>query len=263
MAATTSAAKPAAISSVASSTAIVQGDLVNVPAGKPASPIWPGAVNPVQYTDPGPGYPVEGPVSRAHNPIIPGDIPLADSGGGVLDETYMQGTDAPMVPWDSSAGEPFAPSGALNPALHGQDLGAVAIHQETVPAFIGALRRFSPAGQTYNTEAETQTEKVSFTANGRMNYDQYQTLDPSPGDGGGYAPWDPGYAERPVLLNVAYQATGVSPEANQYGVNGVLPDRSQWNAYQASAYETPAEPVVSQNAPVQQVPQVTGGWLLR
>ena len=254
MASVASSTTPAALSST--------GNLVNLAAGYPAAEKYPGAVNPQQYLDPGPERPIEGPVHGSWGSQLfsaPGPAPV--SGGGIVDASYIEGHDAPMVPWDSSAGEPFAPSGALNPDLHAQDLGAVFVHQHTTPAFIGELRRFTPTGQTYNEQSETQEAKVSYDPNGRQDYDQYQTWDPAPGDGGGYAPWDPGYAERPVLLNVAHQADPVTPVDDLYGVNGLLPDRSQWNSYPAVSYEAPADPAVSQAPAAAQAP-VSGGWLL-
>lgn len=243
------------------SSQVTTGNLVNVAAGTPATPIWPGAVNSQQYLDPGPKHPVEGPVSVEASPVAPGNSPVVLSGGGVLDATYLEGHNAPMVPWDSSAGQPFAPSGAVDPCLHGQDLGAPAIALDTTPAFIGQLIREVPMGQTWNEEAPTQNTIGNVSPNNRQDLDQIQMHDPAPGDGGGYAPWDPGYAERPVLLNVAYQSHAINPAANQYGVNGLLPDRSQFS-YQAQAYETPGEPIVSQ--PAQATPGTTtgGGWLL-
>ena len=250
-------AVPGAVSS-----ALVPGDLVNVAVGSPAAERYPGPVSPDQYTDAGPHYPVEGPPQGAWLATeFPGHMPNVQSGGGIQDYSWITGTDGPSIPWDSSAGQPFAPSGALNPALHGQDTGQVYVSQHVVPAFIGKLTRHTGTGQTYNRQYQFDpvTGEYVPAPNGRIDYDQQQTWDPAPGDGGGYAPWDPGYAERPVLQNLAYQATPVTSVSSIYGVSGDLPDRSQF-AYPASAYEAPADPVVNQ--PQAPAPSGTGGWLL-
>lgn len=240
------------------------GDYVNIPVASPTTERWPGAVDPTQYTDEGPAYAIEGPVpgGLAASPYGTTE-PLPGSGGGILDTTYLWGTDGPMVPWDSSAGEPFAPSGALNPELHADDgTGAVAAAQTVVPAFIGDQRRVTPTGQTYNREyAFENTNGMNVPeANGRIDWDQMQTFDPAPGDGGGYDPWQPGYSERPILLNVAYQATPVNDVPSEQGTFGPLPDRSPWQAYQAQTYLAPADPIVNQPAPPSA--SNSGGWLL-
>ncbi len=239
------------------------GNLVNVATGWPAPERWPGSVDPSVYTDAGPEYPIEGPPA---GPWVLDDymVPIGSQppGGGAQDVSWTTGTDGPMVPWDSSAGDPFAPSGAVDPELHGQDTGAVWQNQHVTPAYIGALTRHTGTGQTYNRvyEFEPVNGMLVPVPNGRVDFDQQQFWDPAPGDGGGWAPWDPGYAERPVLNNIAYQATPVTGGHNVYGVSGDLPDRSQWQAYQALAYEAPPDPAVG-NAPA---PAAAGaeGWLL-
>lgn len=239
------------------------GNLVNVAAGWPAPERWPGPVDPSAYTDAGPEYPIEGPPA---GPWILDDftVPLGSQppGGGAQDTSWTTGTDGPMTAWDSSAGAPFAPSGALNPDLHGQDTGAVWQAQHVTPAYIGSLTRTSAPGQTYNREYAFEPVNGMWVPvpNGRVNLDQRQDHDPAPGDGGGWAPWDPGYAERPVLNNIAYQATPVTGGDNVYGVSGDLPDRSQWQAYPALAYEAPPDPAVgSAQAPAALAGE---GWLL-
>jgi hypothetical protein len=247
----------------AATPAVNSGDLVNVAAGNPAQERWPGSVDPSQYTDAGPEYPIAGPPAGSWMADeFGGSVPHAEQGGGIQDMSWTTGTDGPMVPWDSSAGAPFAPSGALNPDLHGQDTGAVYQNQHVTPAAIGTLTRTTGVGQTYNREyAFDPVTGMNVPApNGRVDYDQRQTWDPSPGDGGGYAPWDPGYAERPILLNVAYQATPVTEVPDVYGVSGALPDRAPFNAYTAESYESPADPVVNQ--PATPAANTGGGFLL-
>lgn len=255
-------AVPSAVSPAVPSVAL-PGDLVNTAVAYPATERYPGSVSPSQYTDAGPDFPIEGPPQGSWQPPqFAAQSPNVPSGGGIQDLAWTTGTDGPMVPWDSAAGEPFAPSRAVNPDLHGTDMGQVFVNQHVVPAFIGKLQRQTITGQTYNREYAFDPVNGGNipTANGRIDYDQRQPWDPSPGDGGGYAPWDPGYAERPILNNVAYQATPVNTIANIYGVSGDLPDRSQYQAYQAQAYEAPADPVVV-TAPAPAASN-GGGWLL-
>lgn len=247
----------------AATSAVITGDLVNVAAGTPAQERWPGSVDPTQYTDAGPTYPVEGPAYGSWVLDAPtGSVAEVEQGGGIQDTSWTTGTDGPQLPWDSAAGEPFAPSGAVNPELHGEDTGAVFQNQHATPAFIGSLSRQTGIGQTYNRvyAFDATTGMLVPAANGRIDYDQAQRWDPAPGDGGGYAPWDPGYAERPILLNVAYQATPVTEVPDIYGVAGQLPDKSPWNAYQAESYESPADPVVNQ--PAAPAASSGGGYLL-
>lgn len=240
-----------------------RGNLVNIATGWPAPARWPGPVDAAQYTDAGPGYPLEGP---AAGPWVLDDfaVPVGEvlPGGGIQDTSWTTGTNGPQLPWDSAAGAPFAPSGAVNPDLHGQDTGAVFQAQHVAPAFIGSLRREAIPAETFNREYAFEPVQGQYVPapNGRLNLDQRQVWDPSPGDGGGWAPWDPGYAERPVLNNVAYQAVPVTVTESVYGVSGALPDRSQWQAYPAAAYEAPPDPAVgTQPAPAA---GGAGGWLL-
>jgi len=261
------------VSSVTSATApaatpaVNPGDLVNVPAGTPAQERWPSAVDPSQYTDTGPDYPLEGPPYGSWMADeYGGSVPVQAEGGGIQDTSWITGTDGPQAVWDTAGGQPVMPNltspGALPPELHGEDTGAVFASQYQVPAQIGLLQRQTGTGQTYSRDYvfDSVNGQLVPSANGRVDYDQRQTWDPAPGDGGGYAPWDPGYAERPVLLNVAYMATPVTEEPSIYGVSGALPERSPFNAYAAESYEGPADPVVNQPA----VPALSsgGGWVL-
>ena len=253
----TSAATPAAKPAVNSS------DLVNVAAGYPAQERWPSAVDPSQYTDAGPDYPLEGPATGSWVlDAFTGSVPEVEQGGGIQDTSWTTGTDGPQLPWDSAAGAPFAPSGAVNPDLHGTDTGAVFADQYSPPPMVGQIVRSSIPAQTWNREYVFDPVQGQWvpSANGRTNLDQQQRWDPAPGDGGGYAPWDPGYAERPILLNVAYQTTAVTEEPTIYSVSGALPDRAPFNAYQAQAYSSPADPAVYQ--PAAPAASDGGGWLL-
>lgn len=240
------------------------GNLVNVPVGYPAQEKYPGSVDPAQYTDAGPAYPVEGPTSSPWTlDDFTGSLPDDPEGStGIQDTSWTTGTDGPMAAWDSSAGAPFAPSGAVNPDLHGQDTGAVYQAQHVPPAFIGSLKRQVITGQTFNREYAFDPVQGMYVPapNGRQNLDQRQVWDPAPGDGGGWAPWDPGYSERPIMNNLAYQAYPVTSEASVYGVSGDLPDRAPFQDYAATVYEAPPDPSVGQaQAPAA---SMGGGWLL-
>lgn len=255
--ATTPAATPAATPAVNS------GDLVNLPAGSPAQEIWPSAVDPGQYNDAGPDYPIEfAPYGSWFAEPFVTTLPESSPGGGIQDTSWQTGTDGPQVEWDSAAGIPFTPSRAVNPLLHAEDTGAVYQKQYVIPAEIGLIRRHTGVGQTYNREYAFEPVQGQWVPalNGREDYDQRQTWDPSPHDGGGWAPWDPGYSERPIYNNVAYTATSVTSQPSQYGVSGDLPDRSQFNSYAAQAYEAPADPQVAN--PGAPAADTGGGWLL-
>ena len=259
----TAATQSSTTSATVAATVPFPGDLVNDPVANPAQERYPGSVDPTAYVDKGPSYTLEGPVN---GPWVMNEfsapIPNIESGGGIEDYAWTTGTDGPMVPFDSNAGEPFAPSGHIHPWLHGEDTGQVFIDSHVVPAAVGAIRRTTKIGQTYNREFQFDpvTGEYVPAPNARTNMDQRQTWDPSPHDGGGYAPWDPGYAERPIYNNVAYQVTPVTTVDNQYGVSGDLPDRSQYQAYLASSYEAPPDPIVNQ--PATPAASTAGGWLL-
>ncbi len=256
-AATTSA------STAAATPAVDSGDLVNLPAGDPATERWPGANDPGQYTDAGAAYPIEGPpygswFAEPFATVLPEGAP----GGGIQDTSWMTGTDGPIAAWDSNAGAPFAPSGAPPAELHAEDTGAVFKALYAVPAAVGEITRTSVPGQTYNREYafDPVTGENVPARNGRMNLDQRQVWDPAPGDGGGWAPWDPGYAERPIYNNVAYEATPVNNTASYLSVSGDLPDRAPVQDYVAASYEAPPDPIVNQ--PAAPAASAGGGWLL-
>lgn len=230
-------------------------DLVNVPAGQPAQERWPGALDPAVHTDSGTVSPqFAGPVFGDQAPEPFGDtLPHLASGGGWQDTGPETGHDAPILPWDSSAGGPFAPSGPVDPDLHGTDTGGVWVKEYVVPAEIGTLTRRTMTGQTWNRVAETQTEKIGQAVNNRLDLDQQQWHDPD-----GYDPWTIPYAERPILNNVAYEAMPIQPTDSSYTPAGALPDMSAYS-YAAQAYEAPPDPAVA-SAPAPAA-NVGSGWL--
>jgi hypothetical protein len=237
-------------------------DLVNEAAGYPATPRYPGAVDPAQYqpgqeaTPGGPAGPAPGTWGVQPYLSEPGLLPAP--GGGYQDASWMTGHDGPQVPWDSSAGLPFAPSGAINPALHGEDLGASFIKGHVIPADIGQLTRHTMTGQTTVTVAEDQLLKKGVAPNARSDMDQQQWHNPD-----GYAPWNIPYSERPITNNLAHEAVPMATLNTPYGVAGALPDRSPYDAGMAVAYEAPPDPTVT-TIPASQAatPAVGTGWLL-
>jgi len=248
--------------STISGSAVNAADLVSAPAGYPAQERWPGAVSPSQYTDEGPEYPIEGPVAGSWVlDSTSGSVPAQLHGGGIQDTSWTTGTNGPETAWDSAAGAPFAPSKAVNPLLHAEDTGAVFQATHTVPAGIGKVTRHTGTGQTYSRAFAFDAVNGQYVpaSNGRTNMDQAQSWDPNPVDGD--APFYPGYSERPIFNNVAYQSTPVTPEATPYSVAGALPDRSSFS-YGAEAYEGVPDPVVTQPAPPAPVPSFSGGWVL-
>ena len=260
-----SGASTTSSTAAAAAGATLPGDLVNVAAASPAAERWPGALDPVQYTDAGPVHATAGPPA---DPWIltdfggPQDPPGPLAGGGVQDVSWTTGTDGPQAAWDSAAGPPFAPSGALPPALHGQDTGAVYTSQHVVPAAIGQLIRAAIPAQAYSRAYAFEPVNGALVPElaGRMNLDQQQRWDPSPHDGGGWAPWDPGYAERPVLNNLAYMATPVRSLDNPQSLSGALPERSPFNTYGAVTYAAPPDPIV--NPPAAAAAASDTGWQL-
>lgn len=251
MASVSRAATPAAVS------AVDPVDLVNVPAGQPVTERYPGPVDPSQYEQTAPltAGGVSGPPygSWQAQPFTT-DLPEQAPGGGYQDTSWATGHDAPETAWDSSAGAPFAPSGALDPLLHGEDTGGVWRGEHVTPAAIGILTRHTSAGQTWNRLAPTQSEIGLTEPNGRTDLDQQQWHDPD-----GYSPWLIPYAERPILNNLAYEATASGSEGG-YAVAGQLPDRSPYLDYAAVAYSAPADPAVA----LAQQPAdngIGGGWV--
>jgi len=237
----------------------VDTNVVNDAVAVPATERYPGSVDPAQY-GPGqyapPGGP-SGPVTGQYGEEpFTSTVPEQAPGGGYWDASFLTGTDGPSVPWDSSAGEPFAPSGAINPALHGEDLGATHVKQHVVPAAIGSLTRRTETGQTTVTVADTQTTKVDVAPNNRVNLDQYQDWNPD-----GYDPWTIPYSERPVLNNLAWNAVALQQVNTPYGVAGVLPDRSPYDAGLAVAYQAPPDPAVTTATP-QANESVGAEWVL-
>lgn len=259
MPAVRSAATPAAQSAAGS--AVDPVDLVNVPAGYPAQERYPGAVDPAQYEPSGAGtQPRSGPVlgGQAPQPFT-GQIPEMEPGGGYADMPWHH--DGPELAWDSSAGQPFAPSGALNPDLHAADSGGVLKFQHVTPAAIGSLTRHTATGQTYNRVAPTQTEIGMTAANGRRNLDEQQWHDPDAVEG--YGPFRLPYSERAIQNNVAYEAVPIDPLPSPYAPAGQLPDMSPYNSYPAVAYEQPQDPAVTLAGATPQAssPGIGGGWV--
>lgn len=263
MAITGAAIQPAATSAATSS--INPVDAVNTAVGYPAAQRYPGAVDASQYTEGQTSYQgsVAGPVtgSFAGEPFTESLPPAMAPGGGYMESSWMTGTDAPIVPWDSSAGEPFAPSGALNPDLHADDGGGVFFNQYVVGAAVSGLSRHTETGQTHNEIAPTQTTIGQDVPNGRTNLDQYQTW--APGHEGGYAPWNIPYSERPILNNLAWINAATQDGGNVYGVSGLLPNMAPYD-YDAQAYEAPSDPAVSTVTSSQSASPsgIGGGWVL-
>lgn len=251
-----------ASASPAASSAAVPADLVNVPAGYPAQERYPGAVGATEHLDPGPDNPARtGPVlgQQGSQPFRT-VIPQMEPGGGVADMPWTH--DGPELPWDSSSGEPFAPSGPVDPDVHGQDTGGVRRHEHVIPAAIGVLTRETGTGQTWHRVAATQSAIGQTAPNGRVNLDQQQWHNPDAREG--FGPFPQPYSERPILNNLAYQPAPMDAIPSSYAPDGGLPDMSAYQSYPAIAYDQPADPAVGSAS---QVPQASagigGGWVLR
>jgi hypothetical protein len=252
---------PSAVSGAATSGLPDPVDVVNTPTGTPATERYPGALDPGPYGIPGAGVPPAGapagPVAGDYGtqPFGSG-LPDQAPGGGYQDASWMTRHDGPSEAWDSNAGAPFAPSGAVNPELHGQDLGATYVKEHVVPAAIGSLTRHTTSAQTWNRVAPTQGAIGQMAQNGRSNLDQQQWHNPE-----GYSPWEVPYAERPIQNNLAYEATPMQQVPTAYGVAGALPDRSPYD-YAAAAYEAPPDPDVSTTPTAAPAAGFSSGWSL-
>lgn len=235
---------------------------VNDPVAVPTTERYPGPVDPLQYGEGsyqppgGPGGPPYGGYgSQPFTETLPEQAP----GGGYQDTSWMTGHDAPMVPWDSSAGAPFAPSGPVDPLLHGEDTGAVFVKEYVIPAGIGKLTRRTMIGQTTvrNGSGDQVYKDNQTSPNGRADLDQQQWHDPD-----GYNPWNIPYSERPVLNNLAWENVPTN-SGGPYAVAGGLSDRSPYNDYAAVAYEAPSDPAVATLAANagSDSPGIGGGWV--
>lgn len=231
---------------------------VNLDVAVPASERYPGAVDAAQYL-PGsyevPGGPAGPPFGEYAAEPFTSSLPVLAPGGGYQDTAWMSGTDAPELAWDSSAGPAFAPSGALDPDLHGIDTGGVYVREYVVPAAIGSLTRATATGQTYDELANTRDTIGQNTPNGRQNQDQQQWHNPD-----GYDPWQIPYAERPIQNNVAWQNVPLDAVDSPYAVSGALSDRAPFD-YAAVAYESPPDPSVA-TVPAQAPASIGGEWTL-
>jgi hypothetical protein len=230
-------------------------DLVNTPTGYPALEKYPGSVDPMQYD-----WGWQGTEKSAASIPFYADEPFGAcppevlQGGGYQDSTWIEGTDNQnWQEWDSNAGLPFSGvSGAVNPDSHAGGHGATFEAQHVVGAEIGSLTRRTMTGQTYNREFafDPVTGQNVPQPNGRTDLDQQQWHDPDPLGGGGYAPWDKPYAERPIQNNLAYEAQPIMTVDNSiYSPSGQLPDRSQYQQYAAQSYEAPEDPYVGVAVP--------------
>src|ERR1700722_6571455 len=232
---------------------------VNDATAWPAAEHYPGAVTSAQYGTGSYAPPggVAGPVATAQAPNpFPELAPGVIEGGGYGDTAWTTGHDGPQAPWDSSAGAPFAPSGALDPDLHGTDTGGVFVREHVIPAGIGSLTRRVQSGQTMDRLGSTQQVIGQMAPNNRQDLGQYQVWDPE-----GHAPWDIPYSERPIYNNVAYQPVASTDPGNAYGVAGALPDRSPYS-YAAQAYQAPPDPDVAAPAASSAPAGFAGaGWL--
>lgn len=240
-------------------------DTVNTATGYPATERYPGPVDPAQYTGAGadqylpttPGGP-EGP-AYGDDPGEPftATLPHFSPGGGWQDTAWTSGHDGPQVPWDSSAGPAFAPSGPVPAELHGEDTGGVWIKEYVIPAAIGSLTRRTQPGQTTvrNGSGDQVTKDNVTSPNGRTDFDQYQYHNPD-----GYDPWLIPYGERPIQNNLAWEPTAIAATGAPYTPSGALPDRAPYLAYPAQAYEAPPDPDVASGAAAADS-GIGGGWV--
>lgn len=220
----------------------------NAITGYPDSPLYPGPVT-ADHSDPGPADPGRsGPPGGTPAPEVPypGSLPQPDLSGGLVADTQAQmGHSAQMAAYDSSAGEPFAPSGPIADS-HGYDTGGTERKEHVLqPSSPGWFRRIL-TGQTFNRQAQvTDTAGWAQSAiNGRQNLDQYQGQDAD-----AYDPFVIPYSERPLKANFAAEAHPVEHVPSTYSPSASLPDMYALGGQGNFGYTSPPDPSVSVQAP--------------
>jgi hypothetical protein len=223
--------------------------------GTVATPEWPGPITtdhaggPESYAPGSPSGPVMGTSSILPFFELP---PVFDDIPGELGDTAKSfGQSAPIATFDSSAGEPFAPSGPIADT-HGFDTGGTRRKFNVITPRMGTWWRRTIAGTTWNKTVEYDpTGKIVSTDNNRTDYDQYQGH-----DAGAYAPrWIP-YSERPVYLNIAHAPVDVkNAKQTAYTPSGDLsPVGPNFWTNQSVIYEQPPDPETTTVAQSQSQP---------
>lgn len=213
--------------------------------GYPVQETWSGVTG-ENHHDAGTANPGRsGPPQGTPAPPIPptGSVPLVDLSGGEDGDTQAAayGYSAPMAPFDSSAGAPFAPSGPIADT-HCYDTGGTARKEHVpVPRSPGWFR-LTLRGQTFNRQAQV-TDTAGWdqnVPNDRTNLDEIQGQNAN-----GYDPFVIPYSERPVRANFAATPYPVNAEGGVYGVDGALPNMAGLGGQGNFGYTPPPDPVVS------------------
>jgi hypothetical protein len=169
-------------------------------------------------------------------------MPQPDLSGGVIADTVADtGHSAPIADFDSSAGDPFAPSGPIADT-HGYDTGGTQRKENVpLPSSPGWFRRIL-TGQTFNRQAQVTDDKgwALPAVNNRQNLDQYQGQDAD-----GYDPFVIPYSERPLKANFAAEAHPVENIGGPYGPDGTLPDMYASGGQGDFGYTAPPDPSVT------------------
>lgn len=215
--------------------------------GYPDTPLYPGPIT-TDHADPGAPDPGRaGPLQGAAAPPVPqaGGEPQPDLSGGMVADTVAElGYSAPVAAFDSSAGEPFAPSGPIAPT-HGYDTGGTGRKEHVpVPDSPGWWRRTLTGQTTDRTTVFDPTGKMINDPGGRTNLDQAQGQNAN-----GYDPFVIPYSERPLRANFAAAAYPVEAGGGVYGVEGALPDMAAFGGQGNWTYTAPPDPAASTSPP--------------
>lgn len=229
----------------------------NATIGYPDNPEWPGPVSENHGdvgTQPIPGR--DGLSGAPYSPVpeVPGERLVTIEGGNASDTVGLLGHSAPVADFDSNAGDPFAPMGAIADT-HGYDTGGTdRTEQVPVPHSPGWFRRVM-TGQTWNRQAQvTTTEGWAVSApNDRqnLNQDQGQNAD-------AYDPFTVPYSERPIKANYAHEAVPVETIGGPYGPDGNLADMAGLGGQGNYGYTSPPDPAVTLATPAGSSDQTLG-----
>ncbi len=194
--------------------------------------------------------------AQAANDFLTDNIEIVDDGTGYVPsgEHYLN-HDVDYPVWDSSAGKPFAPSGAIS-GIHAEGTGSSPKFVQT-PADIGnpvdlriASQSYAPAYSWDSATGERNNAPTQWVA-----HDQAQDVN---GSGIDYAPRQFFQNEiNAVSPNLAAVSQPFIADSG-YTQLGLTPDMAARD-YASVLYSAPADPVVTESQPAATAPGVAEG----